>query len=165
MIWSHAAATAYCHSPTSATAMPPHCCYFPALLQDDEIPPSGCTWLHSVLAIFGAHPKLGSLGLKIYQLNKQKDNDVEDRNVSRGEEGAQGMVAGCWWTDLHRAASIYVLPPLYCQVYFRDPAIGLDMQFTMLVDFAPMALLRAAFKHVGGLDEGMSEPGMCGICE
>ena len=104
MIWSHAAATAYCHSPTSATAMPPHCCYFPALLQDDEIPPSGCTWLHSVLAIFGAHPKLGSLGLKIYQLNKQKDNDVEDRNVSQGEEGAQGMVAGCWWTDLHRAA-------------------------------------------------------------
>ncbi|GAX77116.1 hypothetical protein CEUSTIGMA_g4562.t1 [Chlamydomonas eustigma] len=48
-------------------------------------------------------------------------------------------------------------------VYFRDPALGLDVQFVMLVDFAPMALLRSAFRYVGGLDEGLSEPGMCGI--
>ena len=39
------------------------------------------------------------------------------------------------------------------------------MQFAMLVDFAPMAILRSAFRYVGGLDEGMSEPGMCGICK
>ena len=51
------------------------------------------------------------------------------------------------------------------QVYFKDPAIGLEMQFAMLVDFAPMAILRSAFRYVGGLDEGMSEPGMCGICK
>ena len=48
----------------------------------------------------------------------------------------------------------------------QDPALGnLPMQFVQLVDFGPMALLRAAFKHVGGLDEGLSRPGVCGICK
>ena len=52
------------------------------------------------------------------------------------------------------------------QVYFKDPSLGgLEMQFALQVDFAPMAIRLAAFRHVGGLDEGMSEPGMCGICE
>ena len=35
------------------------------------MPPSGCKWLNDVTNIFNAHPKLGALGLKIYQLNKQ----------------------------------------------------------------------------------------------
>jgi hypothetical protein len=43
--------------------------------------------------------------------------------------------------------------------------LGLDIQFVILVDFAPMALLRSAFRYVGGLDEGLSDPGMCGICK
>ena len=38
--------------------------------QDDEVPPSGCVWLRDVLTIFGAYPRLGAVGLKIYQLNK-----------------------------------------------------------------------------------------------
>ena len=55
------------------TILPPHPC------QDDEVPPSGCGWLRNLLAMFGGHPKLGAIGLKIGQFNTRGDNNVKDR--------------------------------------------------------------------------------------
>jgi hypothetical protein len=37
------------------------------------------------------------------------------------------------------------------------------MQFVELADFGPYGVRRSAFHEVGGLDEGLSEPGQCGI--
>ncbi|EFJ40820.1 hypothetical protein VOLCADRAFT_107960 [Volvox carteri f. nagariensis] len=46
---------------------------------------------------------------------------------------------------------------------FKDPNTGNNMIFAFQVDLAPLAIRRSAFKAVGGLDEGMSDPGECGI--
>lgn len=35
--------------------------------------------------------------------------------------------------------------------------------YPQVVDFAPLAVRRSAFEAVGGLDEGLSEQGQCGI--
>ncbi len=66
-------------------------------------------------------------------------------------------------------------------LYFFDKELGIKAQFVAVrvlrtapshtspvvpsqaVDFAPLALRKAAFEDVGGLDEGMSEKGICGI--
>ena len=37
------------------------------------------------------------------------------------------------------------------------------MQFVMLADMAPMALRKHAFKSIGGMDEGLTRKGECGI--
>ncbi|GFR43729.1 hypothetical protein Agub_g4840, partial [Astrephomene gubernaculifera] len=46
---------------------------------------------------------------------------------------------------------------------FYDPATNNDMIFAFQVDLAPIAIRRSAFRLVGGLDEGMSDRGECGI--
>mmetsp|Transcript_27600 Transcript_27600/g.60380 ORF Transcript_27600/g.60380 Transcript_27600/m.60380 type:complete len:448 (+) Transcript_27600:355-1698(+) len=47
--------------------------------------------------------------------------------------------------------------------WFQDPQIGLTLQFVEKVDMAPLAVRRSAYMHVGGMDEGTTEPGECGI--
>ncbi|EFJ48071.1 hypothetical protein VOLCADRAFT_91271 [Volvox carteri f. nagariensis] len=47
--------------------------------------------------------------------------------------------------------------------HFSDPSTGNFFTFPLQVDYAPMALRRAALLHVGGVDEGMSDVGECGI--
>lgn len=44
----------------------------------------------------------------------------------------------------------------------EDKQLGVDMQFCALVDTAPLAVRRSVFLELGGLDEGLSEPGECG---
>lgn len=48
-------------------------------------------------------------------------------------------------------------------VGYRDPLLGVKMQFATSVDFAPLAVRKVALDDVRGLDEGLSEPGVCGI--
>ncbi|KAG1674950.1 hypothetical protein FOA52_014744 [Chlamydomonas sp. UWO 241] len=48
-------------------------------------------------------------------------------------------------------------------MFFKDPLTGIPFNFVQLVDFGPLAFRRSAYRGVGGLDEGMSEAGMCGI--
>lgn len=48
-------------------------------------------------------------------------------------------------------------------VVFRDASLGVKMQFATLVDFAPLSVRKVALDDVGGLEEGFSEPGICGI--
>jgi hypothetical protein len=48
-------------------------------------------------------------------------------------------------------------------VAFRDVSLGLRMQFATFVDFAPLSVRKVALEDVGGLEEGFSEPGVCGI--
>jgi len=49
------------------------------------------------------------------------------------------------------------------RMWFRDPVTKVAMQFVFLADYAPVALRRTAFKAVGGIDEGLMEPGECAI--
>ncbi|KAG2439193.1 hypothetical protein HXX76_004556 [Chlamydomonas incerta] len=46
---------------------------------------------------------------------------------------------------------------------WRDPKTGNNMMFAMQVDLAPIAFRRSALRLVGGFDEGLSDPGECGI--
>ncbi|GIL60741.1 hypothetical protein Vafri_15268 [Volvox africanus] len=46
---------------------------------------------------------------------------------------------------------------------FSDPGTGNFFTFPLQVDYAPVALRRAALLSVGGVDEGMSDRGECGI--
>ncbi|GLC37752.1 hypothetical protein PLESTB_001473200 [Pleodorina starrii] len=46
---------------------------------------------------------------------------------------------------------------------FMDPYTSNHMIFAFQVDLAPIAIRRTAYRAVGGLDEGMSDPGECGI--
>ncbi|GIL93289.1 hypothetical protein Vretifemale_20704, partial [Volvox reticuliferus] len=46
---------------------------------------------------------------------------------------------------------------------FMDPNTTNNIIFAFQVDLAPLAIRRSAYKFVGGLDEGMSDPGECGI--
>ncbi len=44
-----------------------------------------------------------------------------------------------------------------------DPALNISFQFAGALDFAPMTVRRSAYLEIGGIDEGMGEPGQCGI--
>jgi hypothetical protein len=44
-----------------------------------------------------------------------------------------------------------------------DEQLNVRMQFVELAAFGPYGMRRSAFHEVGGLDEGLSEPGQCGI--
>lgn len=46
---------------------------------------------------------------------------------------------------------------------YEDKELGVFVNFAQVVDFGPLAVRRSAFEAVGGLDEGMSLPGTCGI--
>ncbi|KAG1661003.1 hypothetical protein FOA52_007168 [Chlamydomonas sp. UWO 241] len=46
---------------------------------------------------------------------------------------------------------------------FREPELGVGMAFAQVVDFGPLAVRASAFEAVGGLDEGLSDAGVCGI--
>jgi len=48
-------------------------------------------------------------------------------------------------------------------LYFRDPATRIETQFVMNADYAPLALRKSSLRHIGGIDETMSEAGECGI--
>ena len=40
---------------------------------------------------------------------------------------------------------------------------GVPFQFVSVVDFGPFAVRASAFNAVGRLDEGMAQPGECGV--
>ncbi|GIL69423.1 hypothetical protein Vretifemale_361 [Volvox reticuliferus] len=44
-----------------------------------------------------------------------------------------------------------------------DPRTGITWTYVHFTDFAPMAILASVFWELGGLEEGFSRPGECGI--
>lgn len=46
---------------------------------------------------------------------------------------------------------------------FSDPGTGAFFTYPLHVDYAPLAFRRSALRNVGGVDEGMSDRGECGI--
>eukprot|EP00195_Chlamydomonas_chlamydogama_P003492 CAMPEP_0202918748 /NCGR_PEP_ID=MMETSP1392-20130828/74185_1 /ASSEMBLY_ACC=CAM_ASM_000868 /TAXON_ID=225041 /ORGANISM="Chlamydomonas chlamydogama, Strain SAG 11-48b" /LENGTH=459 /DNA_ID=CAMNT_0049611895 /DNA_START=143 /DNA_END=1519 /DNA_ORIENTATION=- len=47
--------------------------------------------------------------------------------------------------------------------HYHEPELGVHLQYAAVVDFAPMAILKRAWESVGGLDETLSDQGVCGI--
>ena len=75
-----------------------------------------------------------------------------DRHMHVGALGMKSFI----WADLPCCDSIGMA--------FRDPALDdFKVQFVSNVDFSPMLIQQTAFKDVGGLDEGLSDLGECGI--
>lgn len=50
-----------------------------------------------------------------------------------------------------------------CRTNFREPTLDIPFQFVGVADYAPYTFRRTTFMDIGGLDEGASEPGQCGI--
>lgn len=97
-------------------------------LQDDQLPPSDCSWLGDLLAAYAHYPRLAIAGL--------------NRGVYSSRDTGWRMSA------LNSD-----------NVYLRSPAAGVDMQFVLEVDLAPLAMRRRVFDAVGGFNEAYSQPG------
>jgi hypothetical protein len=51
----------------------------------------------------------------------------------------------------------------YGGAQLMEPELNVRMDYVELADFGPFAIRKTVFHELGGLDEGMSEPGQCGI--
>lgn len=111
------------------------------LLQDDATLTDDCsTWLRRVVDIFEAYPAVGIVGLKNYRLGW----------------GRPGVTPGVWDRDFQQTRPV--------RSWFANPALGgAEMMWVPVADWAPMAVRRSALLDIGGIDEGLSEPGECGI--
>ncbi|KAG1672594.1 hypothetical protein FOA52_010696 [Chlamydomonas sp. UWO 241] len=110
------------------------------VLQDDQIlrpEDDKCGWLTSVTTLFDRFPLVGAIGLSTFMfgLGPNYNHDEHDPDIP-----AQGRSS-----------------------WFEDPTTHIRAQFVQAVDFAPLAIRRSAFLHIGGLDESMSDTGECGI--
>ncbi|GAX76660.1 hypothetical protein CEUSTIGMA_g4106.t1 [Chlamydomonas eustigma] len=72
------------------------------------------------------------------------------------ELGAVGMMAYRYCIPTHSNS-------YHNSLYFHDKELGIKAQFVAAADFAPLAVRKTVFEEVGGLDEGLSEEGVCGI--
>ncbi|GFR46798.1 hypothetical protein Agub_g8430 [Astrephomene gubernaculifera] len=117
--------------------------------QDDQVPPADGPWLQHMIQLFQTFPQLGILGMNKYRLCRTKEFNnlgpgptpwlpdprvaVNPANASLGPAGQQQLLQGVSWTYAH------------------------------LVDFAPMAVRASTYHALGGLEEGWTRPGDCGI--
>lgn len=97
-------------------------------LQDDQLPPSDCSWLGDLLAAFAHYPRLAIAGLNTGVYSSQQTG---------------------WRMSALNGDNVYL----------RSAAIGVDMQFVLEVDLAPLAMRRRVFDAVGGFNEAYSRPG------
>ncbi|KXZ54412.1 hypothetical protein GPECTOR_5g67 [Gonium pectorale] len=109
--------------------------------QDDQIPPNSGRWLVDMLALFSARPDLGILGLNKYRLCRQRESNNRWGPTPWEPDPLTAEVAGGGGSTRG----------------------GVRWSFAMLVDFAPMAVRARLWREVGGLEEGWTRRGDCGI--
>ena len=108
------------------------------------MPPERCHWAVHLLLEFAQFPRLAAVGMNFaeywYPFAALPDlpHEGETQPGGRDRRGAYGV--------LH-----------------QDPAHGLPFEFVSVADYAPYAVRREAYLEVGGMDEGVVEPGECGI--
>lgn len=103
------------------------------LVQDDRVSPKSCDFYRNLTTLYEKWPKLGAVGMQIGRFRWAPPN-TRSRRATAKEDFA-----------------------------FTDLTTGILFQFVALADFGPYAVRRSAYIDVGGLDEGMSEAGQCGI--
>ncbi|CAI6001876.1 unnamed protein product [Closterium sp. NIES-65] len=108
------------------------------LLQDDDLLLWDCSWLWGILHEMDARPLVAALGYRTGKI------DVDGSNW--GAPLTWYRFGGWLWTH-----------PSY------DPRTSLRGFFAGVVDFAPFVMRRDVFLELGGLDEGLSARGECGI--
>ncbi|CAI7932599.1 unnamed protein product, partial [Closterium sp. NIES-54] len=108
------------------------------LLQDDDLLPWDCSWLWGILHEMDARPLVAAVGYRTGKI------DVDGSNW--GAPLTWYRFGGWLWTH-----------PSY------DPRTSLRGFFAGVVDFAPFVMRRDVFLELGGLDEGLSARGECGI--
>lgn len=94
-----------------------------ALLQDDDLPPVGGSWVEEALALFDRYPKLSILGGRNGLTLRMKDDPPSDRSVSYNV------------VDCNPA-----------------PCSEAPFTFVDVVNRAPMLLRRDAIRSIGGID-------------
>ncbi|CAI5502900.1 unnamed protein product [Closterium sp. Naga37s-1] len=108
------------------------------LLQDDDLLPWDCSWLWRITHEMDARPLVAAVGYRTGKI------DVDGSNW--GAPLTWYRFGGWLWTH-----------PSY------DPRANLRGFFAGVVDFAPFVMRRDVFLALGGLDEGLSARGECGI--
>ncbi|CAI5940905.1 unnamed protein product [Closterium sp. NIES-65] len=108
------------------------------LLQDDDLLPWDCSWLWRITHEMDARPLVAAVGYRTGKI------DVDGSNW--GAPLTWYRFGGWLWTH-----------PSY------DPRTSLRGFFAGVVDFAPFVMRRDVFLALGGLDEGLSARGECGI--
>jgi hypothetical protein len=111
------------------------------LLQDDDIPPDGESWLVDALSLFNKYPQLQILGGK-------KGLDVLPREITSVEKSSE--YTSCVRIVKHAGVNHY---HLYNKPIFRQPDIGVPFMFTMAVNRVPMFIRREAFLSTGGISQ------------
>lgn len=104
------------------------------LVQDDKIPPTSCRVFQDLVLLFEQWPRLGGVGMNL--AHRTWDPTQQTKALDAKTVSDFG---------------------------YMDKDTGAIAQFVMLANFGPYALRRAAYVDVGGLDEGYTEPGQCGI--
>lgn len=103
------------------------------LVQDDRVGPKSCTFYEDLVAVFERWPQLGGVGMNAGLFSGNGPNN-----------------------ELRHARNAH-------DFKFKDGVSNIVFQFISLADFGPYAFRRTAYIDIGGLDEGMSEAGQCGI--
>ncbi|GFR51539.1 hypothetical protein Agub_g13957, partial [Astrephomene gubernaculifera] len=152
------------------------------MMQDDDVFPAetACAWLESVVRAFRRWPRLGAVGSQRYVFDYHPN--TTDTGVHFWDPGAPGARKPGGSTGdsegIEDAASAAIddtnadadnedvegegkEAPAMVEEASNDGR--LRMQFVTIVDYAPIAVRRGAFLGVGGIDEGMSDAGMCGV--
>eukprot|EP00271_Cylindrocystis_brebissonii_P021591 TRINITY_DN7808_c0_g1_i1.p1 TRINITY_DN7808_c0_g1~~TRINITY_DN7808_c0_g1_i1.p1 ORF type:complete len:677 (-),score=82.54 TRINITY_DN7808_c0_g1_i1:456-2486(-) len=105
-------------------------------MQDNDVPPSDCSWLLQALDIFQKWPKVGAVGLRNDAVSTKKF----DRADALGTLHLQG-------------SQEYTPKRLY------DPEIGVLMHFASVADTGPLACRKVLFQSLGGFNEGLCKKG------
>lgn len=106
------------------------------LIQDDDVPPHACRWLRRGLGLFQSRPLLALAGFR----------------------------HGLWkWrnTGWRPVPSTPEWRPRGPREYFptAEPRTGVRAYFPSVLDVGPLAVRRAVWQSIGGLDEGLSRWG------
>ncbi len=129
------------------------------LLQDDQLFDSQCSWMKAPLAIFQKYRQVGCRlagavqCCALWLASTKPDAQVSPSCLLPRQVAVVGMNS----CKLGHAEEIAL-----GHMVLEDKQLGVDMQFCALVDTAPLVVRRSVFLELGGLDEGLSEPGECG---
>ena len=140
--------------------------------QDDQLPNEQGTWLKDMIKVFDAYPQLGILGMNTYRLCKHTEMTNRygwtfwDPDPKTGVKWSFAQVrqlnlpsAPCERNFTTHAGYAYGS----CVIVLHPALLPYRITPPQHVDFAPMAIRASIYHELGGLDEGISRPGDCGI--
>eukprot|EP00607_Mallomonas_marina_P011131 CAMPEP_0182423416 /NCGR_PEP_ID=MMETSP1167-20130531/9402_1 /TAXON_ID=2988 /ORGANISM="Mallomonas Sp, Strain CCMP3275" /LENGTH=142 /DNA_ID=CAMNT_0024602369 /DNA_START=118 /DNA_END=543 /DNA_ORIENTATION=- len=126
----------------------PHIRYI-FLLQDDDVPPLSCQWIHSATQVMARLPAVGLLGLHVAEVYGSAESRTKTAGTCLYGEDAPSHHPHQTDLSSDRIAAISQEP--------------IRMQFAATVDLGPMVVRRDLFHQLEGFDTSISSRGQPGI--